>query len=136
MQFISPNYNWENGVQQIQIIEENLSQSCILCWFLKLTASLDILCCNPLNLKNKITKIQHKKIFCGPSKKVACLMFRKRGFKLSLINSFTILLKASKMQYNADFSLYFKIILYLIYQKWQKYLKQKFHIQYNQTAII
>ena len=31
-------------------------------------------------------------------KKVACLMFRKRGFKLSLINSFTILLKASKME--------------------------------------
>ena len=31
-------------------------------------ASLDILCSNPLNLKNKITKIGHKKIFCGPSK--------------------------------------------------------------------
>ena len=31
-------------------------------------ASLDILCSNPLNLKNKITKIEHKKIFCGPSK--------------------------------------------------------------------
>ena len=31
-------------------------------------ASLDILCCNPLNLKNKITKIEHKKIFCAPSK--------------------------------------------------------------------
>ena len=31
-------------------------------------ASLDILCSNPLNLKNKITKIEHKNIFCGPSK--------------------------------------------------------------------
>ena len=31
-------------------------------------ASLDILCSNPLNLKNKITKIEHKKIFCGSSK--------------------------------------------------------------------
>ena len=26
-------------------------------------ASLDILCFNPFNLKNKITKIEHKKIF-------------------------------------------------------------------------
>ena len=31
MQPISPNYNWENGVKQIKITEENLSQSCILC---------------------------------------------------------------------------------------------------------
>ena len=31
-------------------------------------ASLDILCFNPFNLKNKIMKIEHKKIFCGPSK--------------------------------------------------------------------
>ena len=31
-------------------------------------ASLDILYLNPLNLKNKITKIEHKKIFCDPSK--------------------------------------------------------------------
>ena len=31
-------------------------------------ASSDILCLNPLNLKNKIMKIQHKKIFRGPSK--------------------------------------------------------------------
>ena len=30
-------------------------------------ASLDILCSNPLKLKNKSTKIEHKKIFCGPS---------------------------------------------------------------------
>ena len=30
--------------------------------------SLDILCFNPLNLKNKIMKIGHKKIFRGPSK--------------------------------------------------------------------
>ena len=30
-------------------------------------ASLDILCFNSFNLKNKITKIEHKKIFCGPS---------------------------------------------------------------------
>ena len=29
---------------------------------------LDILCFNPFNLKNKIMKIEHKKIFCGPSK--------------------------------------------------------------------
>ena len=31
-------------------------------------ASLDILCSNSLNVKSKITKIEHKKIFCGPSK--------------------------------------------------------------------
>ena len=31
-------------------------------------ASLDILCFNPFNLKNKTMKIEHKKIFCGPSK--------------------------------------------------------------------
>ena len=31
MQPISPNYNWENGVKQIKITEENLSQICILC---------------------------------------------------------------------------------------------------------
>ena len=31
-------------------------------------ASLDILCFNPFNLKNKIIKIEHKKIFRGPSK--------------------------------------------------------------------
>ena len=31
-------------------------------------ASLDIFFSSPLNLKNKITKIEHKKIFCSPSK--------------------------------------------------------------------
>ena len=31
-------------------------------------ASLDILSLNPLNLKNEIRKIEHEKIFCGPSK--------------------------------------------------------------------
>ena len=31
-------------------------------------ASLDILCFNPFNLKNKIMKIEHTKIFRGPSK--------------------------------------------------------------------
>ena len=31
-------------------------------------ASLDILCFNPFNLKNKIMKIEHKKIFRGPTK--------------------------------------------------------------------
>ena len=31
MQPISLNYNWENGVKQIKITEENLSQNCILC---------------------------------------------------------------------------------------------------------
>ena len=31
-------------------------------------ASLDILCFNPFNLRNKIMKIEHKKIFCSPSK--------------------------------------------------------------------
>ena len=31
-------------------------------------ASLDILCFNPFSLKNKIMKIEHKKIFRGPSK--------------------------------------------------------------------
>ena len=31
-------------------------------------ASLNILCFNSFNLKNKIMKIEHKKIFRGPSK--------------------------------------------------------------------
>ena len=31
-------------------------------------ASSDILCFNPFNLKNKIMKIEHKKILPGPSK--------------------------------------------------------------------
>ena len=32
-------------------------------------ASLDILCFNPFNLKKtEIMKIEHRKIFCGPSK--------------------------------------------------------------------
>ena len=31
-------------------------------------ASLDIFCFNPFNSKNKIMKIEHKKIFRGPSK--------------------------------------------------------------------
>ena len=31
-------------------------------------ASLDILCFNTFNLKNKIMKTEQKKIFCGPSK--------------------------------------------------------------------
>ena len=35
---------------------------------ISLMASLDILCFNPFNLKNKIMKIEHKKISCGPSK--------------------------------------------------------------------
>ena len=31
-------------------------------------ASLNILCSNPLKLKNEITKIEHKKIICDPLK--------------------------------------------------------------------
>ena len=31
-------------------------------------SSLDILCFNPFNIKNKIIKIEHKKIFRDPSK--------------------------------------------------------------------
>ena len=31
-------------------------------------ASLDILCFNPFNLRNKTMKIEDTKIFCGPSK--------------------------------------------------------------------
>ena len=86
MQPISPNYNWENGVKQIKIIEENLSQSCILCQLLRKEnlgsgskcikhfyfhnnlPYLANLCTNSFNLKIKITKIEHKKIFCVPSK--------------------------------------------------------------------
>ena len=88
MQPISPNYNWENGVKQLKIIEKNLSQSCNLCQLLrtKILSSaskcikhfffyfysyfpyLASLCTNPFHLENKITKIEHKKIFCDPSK--------------------------------------------------------------------
>ena len=35
MQPFNPNYNWETGVKQIKITEENLSQSCILCQLLR-----------------------------------------------------------------------------------------------------
>ena len=38
-------------------------------------AGLDILCSNPLNLKNKITKIEHKKIFCGLSKVLKIILW-------------------------------------------------------------
>ena len=98
---VSQNYDSENGAKQINITEENLSQSCILCQLLRkktlasvskcfkkiffwplfalyllircdlfntaclsqisLMTSLDILCSNHLNLKNKITKIEHRK---------------------------------------------------------------------------
>ena len=33
-------------------------------------ASLDISCSNPLNVENKITKIEHKKIFWDSSKRL------------------------------------------------------------------
>ena len=33
-----------------------------------LMASFDVLCSNSINLKDKNTKIEHNKIFCGPSK--------------------------------------------------------------------
>ena len=36
MQAISLNYNWENGVKQIKITEENLSRSYILCQSLRI----------------------------------------------------------------------------------------------------
>ena len=36
MQPISANYNWENGVKQIKITEENLSRSYILCQSLRI----------------------------------------------------------------------------------------------------
>ena len=35
MQAISPNFNWENGVKQVKITEENSSKSCILCQLLR-----------------------------------------------------------------------------------------------------
>ena len=35
---------------------------------ISLMTSLDILCSNPLNVKIKITKIEHKKIFYIPTK--------------------------------------------------------------------
>ena len=107
MQPISPNYNWENGVKQIKITEENLSQNYILCQLLRTkTLALGSKCikhfilflplfalyllsgCELFNMsflnildgqfwyfvlqspefKNKITKIEHWKIFCGPSR--------------------------------------------------------------------
>ena len=91
MQPISPNNNWENGVKQTKIVEEHLSQSSKLYlmsiakdkepsirvkmhqiffffYFYHYLPYLASFCTNPLNLKNKITKIDHKKIFCGPSK--------------------------------------------------------------------
>ena len=109
MQPISPNYNWENGVKQIKITDENFSQSSFLCqlvrtktlasewkcikhfffeflplfslyllsgWvdvtyftffaFLKSPSWLVWIFCAPTPLEHK--KIEHKKIFCGPSK--------------------------------------------------------------------
>ena len=33
---MGPNYIWENGVKQIQIIEENVLQNCILCQLLRI----------------------------------------------------------------------------------------------------
>ena len=62
MQPISPNYNWENGVKQIKIIEENLLQICILCQLLR-TKTLASGSKYVKHFYNKITKIKHKKIF-------------------------------------------------------------------------
>ena len=94
----SPNYNWENGVKQIRLLKESsylrlfsgskrtkhffliftticlisaewmwlFNMSCLS--LVSLMASLDIFCFNPFNLKNRIRKIEHKEIFCGPSK--------------------------------------------------------------------
>ena len=107
MQPFNPNYNWETGVKQIKITEENLSQSCILCQLVKaktLTPGskyikhfffylycylpyiswVDVIYltwlvflkspwwfvwifCAPTPLR-KITKKEHRKIFCDPSK--------------------------------------------------------------------
>ena len=44
-------------------------------------ASLDILCFNPFNLKNKIMKIEHKKIFCGPSKILKNILWPIKNFE-------------------------------------------------------
>ena len=58
-------------------------------------ASLDILCSNPLNLKNKITKIEHKKIFCGPSK-----IFKNISWPINIcLKYFMILTKAVPPSY-------------------------------------
>ena len=62
MQPTSPNYNWENGVKQIKIIEENLLQICILCQLLR-TKTLASGSKYVKHFYNKITKIKHKKIF-------------------------------------------------------------------------
>ena len=35
MQFISPNYNWENGVKQIRLLKKICHKSCILCQLLR-----------------------------------------------------------------------------------------------------
>ena len=40
MQAVSSNYNWENGVKQIKISEENLLKSCILLYQLLRTKTL------------------------------------------------------------------------------------------------
>ena len=45
----------------------DLFNMCSLSW-ISLMASLGILCSNPLSWKNEITKIEHKRIFCGLSK--------------------------------------------------------------------
>ena len=57
---------------------------------ISLMASLDSLCSNHPNVKNNITKIEHNKIFCGPSKILKnislpinkCLKFFMRSTKI------------------------------------------------------
>ena len=44
---------------------------------ISLTASLDILCFTPFNLKNKIMKIEHKKIFVAYQKFAKYFMVHK-----------------------------------------------------------
>ena len=54
MQNIIQEYNWENGVKQIKVTEENLSQSCIFCQLLRTKT---------LALTSKCIKHFFKKIF-------------------------------------------------------------------------
>ena len=97
-------------------------------------ASLDILCFNPFNLKNKIMKIEHKKIFRGPSKIFKniswpiniCLKYFITPTKLSGLPSYILNVRSQKRYFNLEMKRPVKSFLYMFkfYFNWKRlYLK-------------
>ena len=81
---------------------------------ISLMASLDILHSNPLNVKNKITKIEHKKIFCGSSTQSKIL---GSGTTALVISNEKMVLKLVRIFNTASFLNHFEL---------QKFIKRTY----------